>query len=547
MKSLRMILTTACLLAVAAFWLPSRDASAEFLRLADGTIIQGRIDSTTVDDMGLTVRRLDNGGVIRLRWNQIHAEDRLRLRREYNLEMPDFRISVTTTGDRIEMLNGDVFEGKIAGQDDRKITIKFLDDKGEWDQQSVNRNEVESVFTNVPVNALALKTPAALYNELMTQFPPQDGYGEYRMAHYCKLLGLYEKGLDHIAGAVAADPALEDKLATLRDLFTDLIAQADIRKKIEEAAGLIRRDKFGLAEALLNEILATPNLAASLKDLCTEQLAFLDSAAADEISKRWYRLIEVMANRRVNRSGTDLETAKAYATGGEMQTEILASLVASFGMAEDRINALFASRDANKYRMLRVSMDLAALEGRARNAPGANVGRNNNGAGNNGANGGGNRANQMRDLMKKIQENPEAADELRKQLEKLMGGGRSVEEPVDPEAAGRAYSFEPDMGAELGMDPVAQGRENRDGGRNGNGFGPNSGNNNGNNRNNNGGNGAANSNGGNQQQATPQEMWERASTTMRKNYVIYLYCESQPTINRVKERESNGTVQYWYR
>lgn len=540
----------ACLVAAAALLWPLGTASAEFIRLADGTTIQGRIDTQSVNENGLTVRRFDTGGVIRLRWNQLHADDRTKLRREFNLELPDLRISITTPGDRVEMLNGDVWEGRVVAEDERRITVRYLNNKGEEERTNLNKAEIAEVFKNVPVNALALKTPQTLYAELMDKYPPQDAKGHYRMAHFCKMLGLCEKGLVHIASAVAGDSALETQLAPLRALFEDLIAQDDIRLKIEEAARLIRRDKFGQAEAMLGDILKIQGLAGSLKSLCEEQLSFLNREAADKIAKRWYRLIEVVAGRRVGRSGTDLETAKAFATG-EMNAEILASLVVTFGMSEERISALFASRDPNKYRLIKVTFDQTALEGRPRNSP-ANAPR----AGQQGGAQGGNRnqnpnQQQIQDLMRRMRENPEAANEMRKQLEQLLAGNRSVEEADTPADGTTMYGFEPNFDADNADDaatpgPVMQqgGRDNRGGGA---GFGGNPGG--GGNQAGGGGNqGGAQGGGRNQpQQPTPQEMWERSSQTTRKNYVIYLYCEAHPAISRVKEREYNGAMQYWYR
>ena len=46
---------------------------AQTVQLADGRVLVATIDPAEVDGEGLTVKRLDNDGVLRLRWDQLSS------------------------------------------------------------------------------------------------------------------------------------------------------------------------------------------------------------------------------------------------------------------------------------------------------------------------------------------------------------------------------------------------------------------------------------------------------------------------------------------
>lgn len=538
----------ALIVAVGGVFALSNEARADFLRLNDGTILQGKI--LDHDDLGITVQRLDNGGTVKLRWAQLQNEDRTRLRKGFGLELPDFRGMVTCLGDRIELIEGEPVEGRIVEEDNNRYSVEFMDEEKEkLAQKSVPKNKVRDVYRNCQINALALRTRKELYDQVLGEHPPKDANGEYLMAQYCKLLGVYDKGLDHIARAVAGKPELESRLAPLRDLFTDLLAQAGLRKQLEDVGRLIRRMKFGEAEAAITAILAEPKISDSIKALADEKKALLDQTAGDAVSKKFYDLIETFAQRKISEPNCDLGTAKGYATG-QMHQDILNALAAQFGLPADRCQNLFNARDKTKYRTLKVSFDLAALEGRMdlRSGQGQGLapgpgrqGQQGQGQGQGQAQGAQAQAGQIRDLMRQLAQNPEARKKLEDLMKGLQQGGNMIK-PGLPETQDENLAQQ--MGGSMGQP------EGRSGRGQGNGQGaqgqPGQARPGGQPGAQNQGQGA-NGQQANQQQVSPEEMWKKAPTTMRKSYVIYLYCERNKGMERVRQIENIGVAQIWYR
>ncbi|MGE3851400.1 MAG: hypothetical protein AB7K09_06645 [Planctomycetota bacterium] len=534
-------------------------ASAEFLRLADGSVMQGEI--TAHDDLGITLRRLDNGGIIRLRWSQLWSEDRDRLRKQYGLELPDFSVIATTPGDRLELIDGEVVEGRIVRDEADRYTVEYRDeDADKMAQRTVMKKLVRDNFRNVPINAMALKNPLEVYEDVRKRYEPLDANDHYILVQYCKLLGLYNEGRTHIDEAISRKPELAERLEPIRQLFDDLEAQKEIRLRIDEASSLIRKGRYPLAESILESVSATQGIAVSLQALAAEKMAWLNENAQHDVSKQWYRLIEVLAGMKAK--DLDLQQARQYATG-QMNNDIIAEILDTLfkNIKEGDVDAmrskwtnhvqeLFNSRDKSKYGTIKVTVDLMSFEGRSSVSGNGSSGQGQGAQGQGQSQG--DMRDQIRDMIKQIQENPDQADALRKQLQDMMkgmqgGGGRRAILPDDygkNDEPGRWYSVEP-------SENLAQ----EGGGRNGGGR-------------NNGGSGfqqGGNQQGGNQQggrqnggpngqgaqgqpkKPTPQELWDKSGQMSRRNYIIYLYCERNPTIERLKDKERGGAVQLWYR
>ena len=73
-------------------------APCQTLQLKNGAVLIGRIEQ--VHEEGLTFHRLDNGGVLELRWNHLAPECAARVRRLFGLST-DEEDEVTVTADEI--------------------------------------------------------------------------------------------------------------------------------------------------------------------------------------------------------------------------------------------------------------------------------------------------------------------------------------------------------------------------------------------------------------------------------------------------------------
>ena len=100
---------------------------AESFKLADGTIIQGEI--TDHDDKGITLKKLNGATTVKLRWSQLCEKDRKRLRKQFGLEMPDYKGMISVKGDRIETFDGKAYVGRIVTENSNRIVIERLDEE----------------------------------------------------------------------------------------------------------------------------------------------------------------------------------------------------------------------------------------------------------------------------------------------------------------------------------------------------------------------------------------------------------------------------------
>ena len=187
--------TAGTLLVLAAIALPATPSAAELMRLTDGSTLQA--DIVRFDERTITLRRLDRGGEITLRWSQLDASDRTRIRERLGLEIPQIRESLTATGDRFELLDGRVIQGRVAEATATEYVVRVRE-RITWRSVRVRRDEIADEFRNVQVLAQDVLTLEELYALVVERVRPNDDAGHLLVAQYCRELGLYEQGLVHL-------------------------------------------------------------------------------------------------------------------------------------------------------------------------------------------------------------------------------------------------------------------------------------------------------------------------------------------------------------
>ena len=108
---IRTFLAALSLAAFVGLGLNPAAAKAEQIRLSDGRFLQGDVEEVKED--GFTFRLTDSGGKVFLRWNQVDANLKQRLKNEKD---PDegLNLDVTVDGARLELIDGSVLEGKVT-------------------------------------------------------------------------------------------------------------------------------------------------------------------------------------------------------------------------------------------------------------------------------------------------------------------------------------------------------------------------------------------------------------------------------------------------
>src|SRR5262245_52978151 len=197
-------------LALLALALLAPPSLAEIVRLADGTLVHGEI-SDFDEASGFTLHRADNGGTVRLRWENLMPSEvqRLKEARGFTGEDPvPFMVNVV----HLLMKNGTTETGVLV--DDGKSDVYTLRRRNGTD--SFPRGYVRAVETG-KVDGQEVFAPDDLYAELLAELGrPSTAAQHFTVAVACEGAGLYQHALEHYQAVQQLDPALKKELIAAR-------------------------------------------------------------------------------------------------------------------------------------------------------------------------------------------------------------------------------------------------------------------------------------------------------------------------------------------
>jgi hypothetical protein len=183
---------------------------AEIIRLRDGTLVHGRIVDFN-EAVGFTLERVDTGGVVTLRWENLPASEvrRIKESRGFTGEDPQpWLVNVV----HLVLRNGTTETGVLV--DDGRRDVYTL--RRRQGVESFPRQYVKSVESG-RVDGLAVYAPTDLYQVILEELGVPSSAAEHlRMAVACEGAGLYEGGRDHYGAVQQLDPALKKELVAQR-------------------------------------------------------------------------------------------------------------------------------------------------------------------------------------------------------------------------------------------------------------------------------------------------------------------------------------------
>jgi hypothetical protein len=165
------------------------EGQGDFIPLRDGEILVGEIASHTED--GLEVKRLDNGGVVRLRWGQLAPpfEKDLKAKLGYTYEVQD---EITVDADEITLRDGTKRVGLIVSQSPEKIILK--DAKSSL---TYERGVLAGAPTRVTAPALDIYTKDELYTEKVSAVDLTTAEGNMTLARYLEQIFDFARAIQH--------------------------------------------------------------------------------------------------------------------------------------------------------------------------------------------------------------------------------------------------------------------------------------------------------------------------------------------------------------
>ena len=222
------VLATLVLLAFVA-----SSATAEIVRLKDGSLLHGTI--TEFDEStGLTLQRVDTGGIVRLRWEHLPAIEIKRIKSARGFTGEDaapWMVEVV----HLVMRNGTTESGILEEDgDDSRYTLRR---RGSRD--TFPRGQVRSVETG-QVEGLEVYTPEELYLLIVeARGAPTDAVRHLALAIACEGAKLYDAAGDHYRTVAELDPRMKSELVASR------LSQLDI--KLEDAVETAAIDEIRTA------------------------------------------------------------------------------------------------------------------------------------------------------------------------------------------------------------------------------------------------------------------------------------------------------------
>ncbi|MHC5036900.1 MAG: DnaJ-like cysteine-rich domain-containing protein [Planctomycetota bacterium] len=232
----------------AAMFVLVTQASAEIIRLPDGRFLQGEIVES--DKAGFRFKRWDTGGEIRLSWDQVHEEDRLRLRKALGLEFSEEGQRVTVEGFCFHLRGGDIVEGIVLEETAEYLRIRRSTGEFKYPKEIIKHKEP------IGLDILSIYSEEEAYaNHLKKNKEPETADEHYDLATWCRQIGYFEKEKEHLLAVQSEKPDFKpDFIQNRLDALDALVEQAQVRRRIKEIMRLAARKKFGEAEAAWTEL-----------------------------------------------------------------------------------------------------------------------------------------------------------------------------------------------------------------------------------------------------------------------------------------------------
>jgi len=343
---IRTFLAALSLAAFVGLGLNPAAAKAEQIRLSDGRFLQGDVEEVKED--GFTFRLTDSGGKVFLRWNQVDANLKQRLKNEKD---PDegLNLDVTVDGARLELIDGSVLEGKVTRSGNTYTVVNRDRPRGiEVQQEDVVE---EGVIEDIQIDATVMMSEReALSLAEERRAPLETARQYYEMARIADKLGLYEEAKDFVTLGLAATPdqKLQAKLTEYEAKLTELIRQKELLTALAAARQLSKQHKYQKALDVLKTAKETYKPTEGVLAKWEEVNAETDLEFTKFVISEWYKVMKPVIQAKLkdkNSKNITVQEAMNWARR-EMDIEIQKRLAATTEGDPQNMKIRFAKRIA---------------------------------------------------------------------------------------------------------------------------------------------------------------------------------------------------------
>lgn len=321
--------------------------AAQTLQLADGKVLLGVVDQPP-DGEGLRVRRLDNGGLLDLRWDQLSPATALRIKKEFDLA-GDTHDEIVVSADEVEyMLNGQkqTMIGKIV---DTTAEAVLVQKKGQI--SPVPKGELRTRRT-VVVPATQIYTKDEFYKMRLDEVQPGNSPEKHvRLAEDLIKFRDYERASEHLKKAKelgnSADPQHLDATMQRLQRYQEAAKEREMLDQIQAARSRAQLGDFEKGKKLIAQFQKDFPQSKLKTDFDVEKKRFDDARTrflTEQVSDQWRRSIQIVADKKVVDPAVTLAAARQYAEG-KMTDDIVARLAQLLRIEATEVKELWAGRE----------------------------------------------------------------------------------------------------------------------------------------------------------------------------------------------------------
>jgi hypothetical protein len=312
------------------------------VRLKNGRLLAGEVALKADDPEGFTVALWETGGVVRVRWDQISAEERRRLTKtEAAPPVPLVQTTIVVTR------NNEYFRGILTKEDARSLWVK---ERGKAAPTQIALSRIAKRET-AQLPESDVYTPLEIFEMRERQADPKNAEQQRALAAYAQTWKLHEQAaacFGRAADLWAAARADDPRVAELRGAAAEMNARR-LLEQIEERSEKRDFDKaIEAAKELQEKYGATPTGLANTSlesELTARREAFQknrDREMLESIVKHWPGERDRLLRQIALETAANLDQAKARAEA--LDAEIAKALAKRFAVTPDEVTAWWSRR-----------------------------------------------------------------------------------------------------------------------------------------------------------------------------------------------------------
>lgn len=319
---------------------------AQNVQMSDGRILLATVENADAD--GLRVRRLDNGGSLDLRWDQLSTASAMSIKRAHNL-VGDVEAEPTVRADEVEYsFQGTkmVIVGRIVETDAQRMIVQK---RGV--PYPVRRADLRAVRkVDAPVSQVLTKDE--YYTQLLVEMPPGDEADRHiRIAELLILVRDYGHAGDHLQKARelgnSRNPQLLTRLSTMLERYKEAEKELGLLEQIQAAIASAKPADFERGAKLIAQYdkdFPQKKLKAEFESEKKRFTEVRTRTLSQLVASEFRRAIAAVAEKKIDEPGTTLDTIREYAQG-KMTDDIIARLATQMKLDAEEVKALWAQRE----------------------------------------------------------------------------------------------------------------------------------------------------------------------------------------------------------